>query len=215
MKPQRKSKTTSNREVRIHLASQRFEIRKNSDGSRSISGWAATFGDLSEDMGFREVIKPGAFKQSLIDNPDVLCLYGHDDNQILGRVASGTLEIAEDSKGLRFTCKLPDTSTARDLIALMERGDISSMSFGFAVPEGGDTWQEINGQVIRTLKTVILFEISVVGQPAYLSSNVSLRSCPTSLRGKLKLKLKLKRDDDLDDENDRSEEHTSELQSLR
>src|ERR1035441_9703279 len=96
MKPQRKSKTTSNREVRIHLASQRFEIRKNSDGSRSISGYAATFGDLSEDMGFREVVKPGAFKQSLKDNPDVLCLYGHDDNQILGRVASGTLEIAED-----------------------------------------------------------------------------------------------------------------------
>ena len=205
MKPNSKSQN-SQREVRIRLAPQKFEIRKNADGSRSISGYAATFGDLSQDLGgFREMINPGAFQQSLKDNPDVLCLYGHDDNQILGRVASGTLTIAEDAKGLYFTCKLPDTSTARDLIALMERGDVSQMSFGFSVPtKNGDTWAEVNGQVIRTLVRVVLWEISVVGQPAYTSTSVNLRSCPVNLRSRLKADedLDLGLDDD-DDEEDR------------
>jgi HK97 family phage prohead protease len=189
------------KEIRLRLAPQKFEIRKNADGSRSISGYAATFGDLSQDLGgFREKIQRGAFAQSLKDNPDVLCLYGHDDNQILGRVSSGTLTIAEDAKGLKFTCKLPDTTTARDLIALMERGDISQMSFGFMVNQNGDSWDEVSGQLIRTLISVTLFEISVVGMPAYTSTSVSLRNAPAAIRAKLKLKSK--RDEDDEDEDD-------------
>ena len=122
-----------------------------------------------------------------------MCLYAHNNSLILGRVQSGSLAINEDAKGLRFTCKLPDTTTARDLIALMERGDVSQMSFGFSAVK--DDWQDIGGQVIRTLIQVQLFEISVVGQPAYTSTSVNLRSCPVSLRSKL-----AKRDDDnLDD----------------
>jgi len=184
------------REVRVITHPQKFEIRKNVDGSRSISGYAATFGDLSLDLGgFREKIQRGAFGQSLKDNPDVLCLYGHDSNQILGRVSSGTLQIAEDAKGLRFTCKLPDTSTARDLIALMERNDVSQMSFGFSTIR--DEWQEVDGQLIRTLIEVQLYEVSVVGQPAYITSEVNLRSCPVPLRRKL-----TKRDDIADGDAD-------------
>jgi HK97 family phage prohead protease len=194
-------KPTANHEIRVRLAPQKFEIRKNADGSRSISGYAATFGDLSEDLGnFKEIIKAGAFSQSLINRPDVLCLYGHDDNQILGRVASGTLEISEDSKGLKFTCKLPDTSTGRDLIELISRNDIGKMSFGFTVPDGGDSWAEVGGQIVRTLLQVTLWEISVVGQPAYSSSSVSLRTAPKALRSKLKRESD---DDDEDLEDDK------------
>lgn len=192
------NKRQNQKEVRVRVAPQKFEVRKNADGSRSISGYAATFNDLSQDLGgFKERIAPGAFTQSLKDNPDVLCLYGHDDNQILGRGSSGTLEISEDSKGLKFTCKLPDTSTARDLIALMERSDIDSMSFGFYCVE--DTWSEVNGQTIRTLIQVVLFEISVVGMPAYTSSSVNLRSAPKAIRAKLK---KRDADDDPSDTTD-------------
>lgn len=183
---QPKHKKQSTRELRVHLMPQRFEVRSNADGTRSISGYAGVFNSLSEDLGgFKETIKPGAFKQSLVDNPDVLCLYGHDQNQILGRVSSGTMTIGEDNIGLRFTCKLPDTSTARDLTALMERGDISQMSFGFSVPPNGDEWTQVNDQIIRTLINVVLYEVSVVGVPAYSSSSVNLRSCPVALRSKL------------------------------
>ena len=70
------NKVLNTREVRNSLRPQRFEVRTNSDGSHSIAGLAATFGDLSEDLGgFKEKIAPGAFKRSLKEMPDVLCLY--------------------------------------------------------------------------------------------------------------------------------------------
>jgi HK97 family phage prohead protease len=189
----KKKNQTNQKEVRVRVAPQKFEVRKNSDGSRSLSGYAATFGDLSEPLGgFREKIQRGAFSQSLKNN-DVLCLYSHNDSQVLGRVSSGTLKVEEDSTGLFFQCKLPDTSTARDLITLLERGDISQMSFGFVVNPDGDTWEQIGGEYIRTLTSVTLFEISVVAMPAYTSTSVNLRSAPKAIRRKL-------RDADTDDD---------------
>jgi len=48
----------------------------------------------------------------------------------------------------------------------MQRGDVHSMSFGFSVPTGGDSWSD-DGQS-RELREVILHEVSVVtGFPAY------------------------------------------------
>jgi uncharacterized protein len=175
---------SSEREIRLRSTPQRFEIRANADGSRTISGYAATFGDLSQDLGgFVERIQAGAFSKSIRDN-DVRCLYSHDDSKILGRVSSGTLQIAEDSKGLHFSCRLPNTSTANEVVALMERGDLSQMSFGFSVVN--DDWSPIGDQLVRTLIEVQLWEISVVGDPAYTSTSVSVRSCPVQLRAKLK-----------------------------
>ncbi|MGB6690863.1 MAG: HK97 family phage prohead protease [Terracidiphilus sp.] len=121
-------------------------------------------------------------------NPDVLCYYNHDTGSILGRVSSGTLEVAEDDKGLRFSVKLPDTSYANDLVSLMERGDLRGCSFGFATLD--DTWEQVgDDQVIRTLNEVRLFEGSIVGEPAYLNGPIAnLRSAPAEVRAKLKAK---------------------------
>lgn len=190
---------TATRELRVSVSSkQRLEIRTNADGSRTISGYAVVFNSLSEDLGgFREKIAPGAFTNSLRDNPDVMCLYGHDSNQILGRVSSGSLSVKQDDTGLKFTCKLPDTSTARDLISLMERGDLSSMSFGFACVD--DKWSDVAGQLIREVREALLFEISVVGQPAYAESSVSLRSLPAEFRSRVNTRSSDYDSDDNDD----------------
>jgi HK97 family phage prohead protease len=180
------------REVRSSLAPQKFEVRKNADGTRTVSGYFATFGTLSYDLdGFKERILPGAFSQSLKDKPDVLCYYNHNADSILGRVSSGTLAVSEDSKGLRFSVTLPDTSYASDLISLMTRGDVNSCSFGFTTDK--DSWNEdANGNLIRTLEQVTLWEGSIVGSSAYPNTVADLRSCPSALRSKLRAK---KRDD--------------------
>jgi hypothetical protein len=189
-------RSNQGREIRVISKPSKVEIRSNADGSRSISGYGVVWNSLSEDMGnWKEKIAPGAFTESLKTiNPDPLILYSHDDASILGRVSSGTATVQEDSTGVRFTCKLPDTGPARDLIALAERGDLRSCSFGFSVPdEGGDNWQEVGNLAIRTVTKAILYEISIVGSPAYQASFFSLRSCPASLRSKLK---RLKRNDE-------------------
>lgn len=179
-----KPRSASQRELR-YLPAQRFEIRKNEDGTRTIAGYAATFGDLSLDLGgFREKIAPGAFTASLMDTSiDPLCLYDHNMANILGRRSSGTLTLSEDERGLKFQCQLPDTSVARDLTALMEREDIGNMSFGFACDS--DSWDDIGGTVVRTLIAVRVYEVSVVASPAYPSSSVALRSCPADLRSRI------------------------------
>lgn len=190
-KPSKKPKVKRNnqgREIRVISKPSKVEIRSNADGSRSISGYGVVWNSLSEDMGnWKEKIAPGAFTESLKTiNPDPLILYSHDDASILGRVSSGTATVQEDSTGVRFTCKLPDTGPARDLIALAERGDLRSCSFGFSVPEGGDNWQDGGDFAIRNVTKAVLWEISIVGSPAYQASSFSLRSCPASLRSKLK-----------------------------
>jgi HK97 family phage prohead protease len=145
---------------------------------RKIFGYAAVYGPLSEDLGgFRERVSPSAFKRIVDDETvDVRALVNHDTAMVLGRRASGTLSIRSTEHGLRVEIDPPDTSYVADLKALMKRGDVSQMSFGFFVRPGGDTWGEENGQRIRTLTDVELIEVSVVTIPAYPDTSAALRS---------------------------------------
>ena len=182
-----KKNQPAGREVRVSSAPERFEIRSNTDGSRTVSGYFATFNTLSSDLGgFRERVAKGAFAQSLRDNPDVICYFNHDSNLILGRVSSGTLSVEEDDRGLKFRVTLPQTSYSSDLISLMERGDVAACSFGFSVDgSDGDTWELVDGSLIRTLVRVRVWEGSIVGVPAYPNTVADLRSCPVDLRARL------------------------------
>ena len=103
----------------------------------------------------------------------MLALQDHDATRLLGRTKSGTLKLAEDSAGLHFELPVPDTGPGRDVLALAERGDLGGMSFGFLVPEGGETWSGNR----RTLTALDLFEVSVVSSwPAYEGTTVTARA---------------------------------------
>lgn len=162
------------------------------DGStgNTVVGWAAVFGPLSEDLGgFREKIEPTAFDFSLRENQDVRALVDHDSGKVLGRRSNGTLKLSTDERGLKVEIDLPDTTYARDLKTLMNRGDISQMSFAFTVPPNGDKWdgKTEDGLRLRTLTDVRLVEVSVVAIPAYPDTTAAIRklnliSMPTHKR---------------------------------
>ena len=147
-----------------------------SDGAPmgTITGYAALFNSLSQVLwGFREQIAPGAFGGSLGD--DVRALWNHDSAYVLGRTAAGTLRLSEDAHGLRVEIDPPDTPLARSFVESIRRGDVSQMSFGFSVLE--DAWDEDEqGQTIRTLHKVKLYEVSPVAFPAYTETEVALRN---------------------------------------
>src|SRR5262245_48545104 len=125
------------------------------DGSRKIVGYAAVFNSLSEPLpmkrddpagrSFREIIRPGAFAESLASNRDVLARFEH--TTILGRTGNGTLRLSEDSRGLRYEIDPPDTTYARDVIELIRRRDVPYSSFAFRVRSSGETWKRDNGQI--------------------------------------------------------------------
>lgn len=139
-----------------------------------ISGYAAVFGAQSLNLGgFREVIAPGAFRES-IRNDDVVLLHGHDSTQPLARVSSGNLELREDSIGLYFEADLPDTTGGKDLHRLVSDRILKNMSFGFSIKRAQDEeWQEgPDGLLLRTLRRISLLEVSPVTWPAYPASSV-------------------------------------------
>jgi len=151
------------------------------DGKTRIAGSAAVFNQLSEDLGgFREKIAPGAFKNSL--GGDVRALFNHDANFILGRTKSKTLRLNEDRNGLHFEIDPPDSDWARHVVAAIERGDVSGASFGFRAR--GDDWEEVDGEIVRTLLDVELFDVSPVVFPAYPQTDVALRALDDWKKGR-------------------------------
>lgn len=134
--------------------------------ARSFSGYAAVFNSPSEPLPFTETIAPGAFKRSLNSGREVRAFVNHNTDAPLATTKNGSLQLVEDERGLRVNMTLPDTTAGRDLSVLLRDGVVHSMSFGFAVPRGGDAWSE-DGKS-RELREVILYEVSVVtGFPAY------------------------------------------------
>jgi HK97 family phage prohead protease len=149
-----------------------FEIRQEGDGMTFV-GYAAKFNSRSEDLGgFVETIQQGAFSRSLRSRNDVKLLVNHDSGRVLASSRAKTLRLYEDETGLKVEADLPNTTDGRDMAELLRRGDLNKMSFGFSVQK--DSWN--NEMTERTLKSVRLFEVSIVAFPAYAETEAMVRS---------------------------------------
>jgi HK97 family phage prohead protease len=153
-----------------------FEIRTSelTASEKKLVGYVVRWNSLSEIIWdeFREQFAPGAFRESLGSGADVRALYEHNHTQLLGRTKSGSLTLSEDNMGLRFELTPPDTQLGRDVLTLVERGDISGMSFGFR--SLNDTWDTAQKPYLRTVNAADLKEITVTSMPAYPESAVEV-----------------------------------------
>jgi hypothetical protein len=144
---------------------------------RTLSGYAALFNTPAylRQLETWEQIAPGAFTRSIAEN-DIALLAHHDTKLILGRTSSKTLILREDLRGLQVQAHLPDTSAARDVAQLIERRDLTGMSFGFLPRPGGVKWERKDGKEMRTITDADLREISIVTFPVYAGTELALRS---------------------------------------
>jgi HK97 family phage prohead protease len=120
-----------------------IEMRAGANGTGGTAfrfeGYAATFDDpfpMWDMWGeeYSEVVKPGAFTRTLANSADVAFLIGHQDAGILmARTKSGTMTLAQDSKGLHVLVPAMDGSRddVRALASAVERGDMDEMSCAF------------------------------------------------------------------------------------
>jgi HK97 family phage prohead protease len=151
-----------------------------------IVGYAATFQTRSQDLGgFQETIQPGAFKgvlkRAASGDPahDVVALWNHDPNLLLGRLSSGTLTLVEDSRGLRYEITPPDW--AHGYVESVSRGDVTGSSFSFSVNKRSEQWSpgDKGAVPLRSISDIDrLVDVGPVVFPAYLSteSKVSQRA---------------------------------------
>jgi hypothetical protein len=150
-----------------------MEVRA-AEGERRISGYAATFNDVTDLGYFREQIATGAFEGRTDD--DVRLLINHTGVP-LARTTNGTLRLSVDNGGLRYEAELADTQEGRDLYTLIKRGDISQSSFAFSIED--EAWD--NKTNLRTvLKVGRLYDVSPVTYPAYATTTVQARAMASS-----------------------------------
>ncbi|PDS97528.1 HK97 family phage prohead protease [Rhizobium sp. S9] len=143
------------------------------DDKRTLVGYAAVFERLAMIGGyFQEKIAPGAFATAI--KGDIRALVDHDPGRVIGRTKSGTLRLAEDGTGLKVEIDVPNTTDGNDIWELVERGDISGMSFGFRVTK--ETWDETGDVPVRTIQALELMEVSAVAFPAYEDTTIGVRS---------------------------------------
>ncbi|MDX0318924.1 HK97 family phage prohead protease [Sinorhizobium meliloti] len=148
------------------------EFRAESD-KRTLTGYAVVWNsDTTIGDYFVERIAPGAFTKAL--RGDILALVNHDTGRVVGRTRSGTLRLAEDSRGLKVEIDIPDTTDGNDLWTLVERGDVSGMSFSFRATK--QEWDDTGDLPHRTVIEAELFEVTATPIPAYPDTSLALRS---------------------------------------
>lgn len=109
-----------------------------------------------------EMLMPSVFNKTLADKSNVYANFSHDSNKILGSTKAGTLELENTETGLKCRCLVPDTSWGNDAWEIINRGDVTTMSFEFYVYD----WVEEDG--ISLLRSAKLEAVSfAVAEPAY------------------------------------------------
>ena len=150
------------------------EDKPTQTSPKKLSGYAIVWNTPSKDLGgFKEIVSPDALKG--VDLSNVLMLNDHDYTKVLASVKAGTLKLTPDDKGLHFEATLPDTTTANDVFANVQAGNLDSCSFSFDVDDGADKWdRDDQGNITRTINQIKdLFDVSVVAVPAYDSTNIN------------------------------------------
>ncbi len=149
-------------------------------GSATVSGnvaegYAVVFGQ-KEPMGehYIESIAKGAFKKKNYYRDDVLALWNHNYDSVLGRLSAGTLQLEERRHGLWFRLQLDDRSPAgMTAISALDRGEVFGCSFGFRVL--AESWADPEDSLPeRVITDVLLVEVSLTPLPFYPGTTVSL-----------------------------------------
>ena len=170
---------------RRYLNNSEMRMRIDVNGTvPKIFGYAAVFNSLSEiltervggqQVTFREVLRPGAFTNTLKKNPDIRALINHDSNLVLGRNKSGTLRLWEDNKGLAFEIDPGQQTYTQDLIISLRRGDVNACSFAFVIVR--EDFRKEGQKTIHDIDEVDMAggDVSVVTYPAFSDTECNAR----------------------------------------
>lgn len=119
------------------------------------------------------------------DISDVLCLYNHEDEMLLGRLynGEGTLKIGIDERGGYFTCEKANTTAFNDTYENIRLKNIRGCSFAFTIES--ETVETDVPQADGSMATIYtinkikkLYDVGPVNNPAYIETDVeaSMRS---------------------------------------
>lgn len=182
------------RRLNTQPAEFRVEQVTREDGvvERYVSGYAIVFEQYSKPIydDWVEIISRNALANT--DMSDVVMCVDHSrevgDILARSRNGQGTLAISVDDHGVAFRFLVPDTTTGADLVALLERGDITECSFAFIVRRDQWTYDQPFGERVRDVRRIeviaTLLDLSIVvnGQYPQTSVGVDERAAVSAIR---------------------------------
>lgn len=163
-------------------SSYEFEVRAASDDNGAhITGRPIVYNSRTNLGCFDEIIERGALDKANLK--DVRFLVNHDTSKIpLARSRNNnknsTMQLSVDDDGMtiRVNLDVENNAEARSLYSAVQRGDISGMSFMFAIDD--EEWENLDTEHptrhIRAISTVV--EVSAVTFPAYEDTEINARS---------------------------------------
>lgn len=165
-----------------------FEVRaeENEEHGHYLSGHPIVYNERTNLGWYDEIIDSGALDDT--DLRDVRFLVNHNTDMIpLARSrnnnANSTMQmtVEEDGMKIRVDLDTENNTEAKSLYSAVNRGDISGMSFMFAVDK--DTWEDIDTEHPTRHVTAIskVFEVSAVTFPAYEATSISARGLSDAL----------------------------------
>ena len=162
-----------------------FEIRaeQNEEHGTFITGTPIVF-DQDTDMGwYQERIDHQALAGA--DLKDVRFLVGHNTSMIpLARSRNNnensTMQMSVNDAGMdiRVDLDTENNAEAKALYSAVQRGDMSGMSFMFAVDVDKDKWEDLDTDYPkRTIMSIRkVYEVSAVAFPAYEGTSIQAAS---------------------------------------
>lgn len=166
-----------------------FEVRAENDEQHGsiLTGTPIVFGERT-DLGWcDEIIDDGALNDT--DLRDVRFLVNHNTDMIpLARSRNNnensTMQLSvvpQKGMDIRVDLDTENNAEAKSLYSAVQRGDLSGMSFMFAVNE--DAWEDLDSEHptrhIRSFAKV--FEVSAVTFPAYEATSIQARGLSEAL----------------------------------
>ena len=154
----------------IRKLDMQFRAEPNDEGKMEIKGYAAVF-NSPETYDYTEVIDSRAFDEA--DMSDVVLRYNHNDSfMVLARTRNKSLTLNVDDKGLMIDATLQeDITDHKNIYNAIKSGLIDKQSFAFTVEEDNYDYDTDTRTITKIGK---LYDVSVVDQPFYNATDVSV-----------------------------------------
>ena len=213
-----------------------LRVREAGEGeqSRTIEGTPIVFGvrsvnltPWSETRAVYEVLEKGCITPELLQRSDVILNLNHSNMvpDVLGRFRNtdkDTLHLTLNEDNMECRCEMPHTNNADDTLELMQRGDITGMSFAFSDDyqdsENGVSYERTEERTadgkevwLRHVKRITgLYDVSIVTHPAYEQTNVGTRDASDEIDKAIDAQLKREQGENPEDKQAREERELEE-----
>ena len=167
-----------NKEYRTFTGALELRAEDGGDGSkRLLSARFVPYNSSAPYPGYDDVyeqVAPGCFGDSITRN-DVMCLYNHNFDFVLGRNSAATFSLDDRSDGLYGVVEINDAdSEAVNVYNRVQRGDIRGCSFGAYITKE-DYVSMDDGSVLFVIREAELIEVSICPYPFYSDTTVEAR----------------------------------------